>query len=92
MTYCERCKRLEICERVEKGIAHSCVGFTPKKTNADRIRSMSDDDLAEFMCHSVSPSGTINCSACEVQEFCHAGQNGYYYWLRQEAEENGDPG
>ena len=56
------------------------------QTNADRIRSMTDEDLAEFLCHAVSPSGVINCSSCEAQGFCKMGHNGWLDWLKQEAE------
>lgn len=56
-----------------------------KRTHADRIRSMTDEELAEFMCHAVSPSGVINCSSCEAAEFCRMGHNGWLDWLKQEA-------
>ena len=59
-------------------------GYT-RPSNADRIRAMTDEELAEFMCHSVSPSGTVNCSSCEAQGFCRMGHNGWLDWLRQEA-------
>lgn len=55
-------------------------------TNADKIRAMSDEELAEFMCHSVSPNGVANCSACEAAEFCRMGHNGYLDWLKEEAD------
>ena len=62
-------------------------GQLPPKTNADRIRAMTDEELAEFMCHSVSPSGTVNCSSCEAQGFCRMGHNGWLDWLKQEVSE-----
>ena len=55
-------------------------------TNADRIRAMSDKELAEFMCHSVSPSGVANCSACEAAEFCYMGHTGWLDWLKKKVE------
>lgn len=54
------------------------------KTNADRIRSMTDEELAEFMCHNVS-NGTVNCAFCAAAEFCRMGHNGWLDWLREEA-------
>ena len=56
----------------------------PKQTNADRIRAMTDEELAEFMCHNVS-NGTVNCACCAAAEFCRMGHNGWLDWLRQEA-------
>jgi hypothetical protein len=55
------------------------------KTNADRIRAMSNEELAEFMCHNVS-NGTVNCAFCAAAEFCRMGHNGWIDWLKQEAE------
>lgn len=85
MTYCERCKRLEICERVEKGIAHSCVGFLPKKTNADRIRAMSDEELCGFL------QSVVQSRSLPIAFIMGSGQNvlveDWLEWLRQEASE-----
>ena len=60
-----------------------------KKTNADRIRAMTDEELAEFM----------NCGACppgkDVSELCHDEDGGsvpdmcnlcWIGWLKQEVE------
>lgn len=55
------------------------------KTNADRIRGMSDEKLAEFMCHNVS-NGTVNCAFCAAAEFCRMGHNGWIDWLKEETE------
>lgn len=83
MIYCERCKRLEICERVEKGIAHSCVGFTPKKTRGDKIRQMSDEELAQV--------AYFDFCAGVCNDPVRCGQNCYekiLEWLRQEVTED----
>lgn len=55
-------------------------------TNGDRIRSMSDEELAEFMCHNVS-NGTVNCAFCAAAEFCRMGHNGWHDWMKQEADD-----
>ena len=55
-----------------------------KKTNADRIRAMTDKELADFMCRNIS-NGTVNCAFCAVAEFCRMGHNGWLDWLKQEA-------
>ena len=67
-------------------ISDGCLGFE-RMTNADRIRAMSDKELAEFLCHSVSPSGVANCSACEAADFCYFGHVGWLDWLKTEVEE-----
>lgn len=54
-----------------------------KVTNADKIRAMSDEELAEFMCANVS-NGTVNCAFCAAEEFCRMGHNGWLEWLKQE--------
>ena len=65
-----------ICENGER--------FCPRTmTRADRLRSMTDEELAEFMCHNVS-NGTVNCTFCAVAEFCRMGHNGWLEWLKQE--------
>jgi hypothetical protein len=50
-------------------------------TNVDRIRSMTDEELAEFLCHNSK------CGNCNASEFCHDGHTGWLDWLRQEAHE-----
>ena len=62
-----------------------CLGYDPPKTNGDFILSMSDEELAEFMCHNVS-NGTVNCAFCGAAEFCRMGHNGWLDWLKQERE------
>lgn len=52
------------------------------KTNADRIRSMTDEELAEFM-------DGIDCLRCPVGDNCKidACKNQLFKWLQQPAEE-----
>ena len=70
-TDCRKCARSDFCYVDDK----PCIGYEPKKlTNADRIREMSDDELAKFMCH-------VDCA------FCHIGLNDWLDWLKQEAKE-----
>lgn len=62
------------------------VNAKPKPMrNADKIRAMTDEELAEFMCHNVS-NGTVNCAFCAAAEFCRMGHNGWLHWLKQEAD------
>ena len=63
-------------------------GFTVKfkweiQTNADRIRAMTDEKLAEIMAHG-------NCGYCKIHDYCFS-QKGvdcdeaWLNWLRKEA-------
>ena len=56
-----------------------------KKTNADRIRGMNDDDLAEFLCQ-VNGCYQVNCPGAEMCVFQGGKANGLKKWLKQPAE------
>lgn len=57
-------------------------------TNADRIRAMSDEELAKFLCEFRScDSDGYPCSGCKAESYCLAGHNGMEDWLQQPAEE-----
>lgn len=57
-------------------------------TNADRIRGMSDEELAEFLCHFRSDDVVEHaCSGCKAEPYCCYGHNGMIDWLQQPAEE-----
>lgn len=85
-----KCRFPKLCKypHTEDGECDKFCSFNTRevKTNADRIRAMSDEELAEFMCHNVS-NGTVNCAFCSANEFCHMGHNGWLDWLKQEAED-----
>ena len=49
-------------------------------TNADKIRAMTDEELAKFLCQKTK------CHICYGEEYCSFGQNGLLEWLKQEAE------
>lgn len=51
------------------------------KTNADRIRSMSDEELREFMC------SITNCRVCPYEKWAGCG---LLEWLKQPAEVDND--
>ena len=57
--------------------------FEPREiTNADRIRAMSDEELAEYLC------GLTYCCECKYQDACNdCGGDGYLKWLKRPAEE-----
>lgn len=51
-------------------------------TNADRIRRMTDAELARFLC---DISSCRNCIA--KRRICGAGYNGFLDWLKEESNE-----
>ena len=56
-------------------------------TNAERIRSMTDEELAAFLCNLRSEEAYENtCSHCVAERFCRIGHNGMIDWLQQPAE------
>ncbi len=62
-----------------------CLDYTPRQTNADRIRSMSDDELAAtMMCPNESGLAEIECDRsdnCNCYECL-------LKWLQLEVEES----
>ena len=70
---CENCMKYDDC-RTGSGLWQPCGAYVPKSiTNADRIRAMSDEELAEWM---------SRCNA--YGENAEAVQ--WLPWLRQPAE------
>lgn len=69
----------------------SCKRYAKPITNADRIRAMTDEELAEFIeyltsgCDYMSPK-------CYASEFCTYGvcHRAWLDWLKQSAEEGKD--
>ena len=59
MAQCDQCKLKPDCHRGWKTSgdqATNCVSFTSIRTNADRIRSMTDEELEMFM-EEIASSG-----------------------------------
>lgn len=60
----------------------------PARACADRIRSMSNEELSKFLCEFRScDSDGHPCSGCEAERYCYAGHTGMKDWLQQPAEE-----
>lgn len=95
---CENCKKYEDCKS-GSGLTWPCGAYAPKIiTNADRIRAMSDEELAIAL---VKYEGTENrCTPYGGHEHIFYGPNGeacgskseavvmWMVWLRQPAEED----
>ena len=58
---------------------------TDPKTNADRIRAMSDEELAAWVCSHMTP----DCCElrCPARDICSLGDNGLVKWMKQPIEE-----
>lgn len=71
---CENCTKYDDC-RTGSGLTWPCGAYVPKTiTNADRIRKMSDDELAKFLATKLNDD-FYGCPDLILQ------------WLQQPAEE-----
>lgn len=62
-----------------------------KMTNADRIRSMNDEELAMFLCDFRScDADEYICEGCKAAQYCRAGHAGTIDWLQQPGEDIDD--
>ena len=52
-------------------------------TNADKIRAMSDEELAKFLCYFRScDSSEHPCNGCKAEPYCMIGHNGMIIDIR----------
>ncbi|MBC8528249.1 DUF551 domain-containing protein [Christensenellaceae bacterium NSJ-44] len=59
-----------------------------KQTNADRIRDMTDDELAKFLCDLRSCDTDAHpCNKCKAAPFCRPGHTGMIDWLQSPTNE-----
>ena len=81
---CETCKLVDKCDQEDRW--YGCINYKPRPhTNADRIRAMSDEELAELIFDCVAcddcPVGSKKCKRefvkCKDAALC---------WLKQEAD------
>lgn len=81
---CQTCKKYPDC-RTGSGLTWPCGAYAPENTtNADRIRSMSDEELAKFL---VYFDGR-RCEHCAYENRCNNKCiGGVREWLKQPAEE-----
>ena len=76
---CDKCKNeddISLCSRCEDGSEYI------KRTNADRIRSMSDEELAEFLCKVKSDYQWLEHEFPSEEE-----SEEWVEWLQSEVEE-----
>lgn len=86
---CKKCNNLVNgwCEKVidspDPDMQRDCQHFC-EKTNADRIRAMSDEELAMFLCDFRScDADEYICEGCKAEKYCRAGHAGTIDWLQQ---------
>lgn len=62
-------------------------------TNADHIRSMTDEELTKFFCKEILCKNLLTDACykiCPVRKQCSPGHNGILEWLKQPYKENTD--
>ena len=62
-----------------------CSQYTQKtkaQTNADRIRSMTNEELSAFLCNMGQ-----ECYHCIATDYCSPGHTGMLDWLKDEVKE-----
>lgn len=70
---------------------HKEEPFMPPMTNADRIRTMSDEQLAKFLCEFLFCDNAFHpCNNCKGEPYCREGHNGMIDWLQKPAGEDTD--
>lgn len=79
-----KCKKFSDDKVTSWCVWSPCASQTP--SNADRIRSMSDEELAMFLCNFRSYNADVYiCEGCKAEQYCHAGHTGTIDWLQQPA-------
>lgn len=69
----------------DKSIPLRVVKADAPQTNADRIRSMTDEELTAFLCDVRAGTGG-ECAGCLAWNYCSNGHTGWGDWLQQPAE------
>ena len=90
---CEQCKYITVCMAQADCFGqifdpnydgeHGCTDFAPC-TNADRIRSMTDEELAVFLCDD-RPCDFCTCPGFDLCTMDGEKANGILKWLKQPA-------
>lgn len=83
-TDCRKCVKSDFCYVDD---VKPCIGYEPKKlTNADRIRSMTDEELAEWLKQVASSDWKYSSQGVmDKHELCGGTITAWLEWLKQEA-------
>ena len=65
-----------------------CIEHKKPKSNADRIRQMTDEELAEFFCRISECCGNDACMLCPIFEGCAQNVMCVERWLKQEVKDD----
>ena len=97
---CKYCKKLKnhwckaVLDSPDEDLTRECRHFI-HKTNADRIRAMSDEELKYIVRVVIRakdcPMGETECTDCVLHDLCLRGDYYYYNeeeWLKQPVEES----
>lgn len=78
----------KVLDSPDPDIERLCRGFE-RRTNADRIRAMDDEQLAKFLCEFRFCDNAFHpCDNCKGEPYCREGHNGMIDWLQMPAEED----
>ena len=87
--FCGECDRRYACD-IDPDKCDEWPDPVPM-TNADRIRSMSDEELAVWLCDLFSVDTCYtHCPGCDSCNYADGTPNGLKKWLQQPAEEDDD--
>lgn len=85
--------------KIPKGVEVSIPNPRKPRTNADRIRAMSDKELAKMIDAFNAYFGMCNrdeiellCTDCELHDLCCLGEGDALGWLRQPVKDGEDDG
>ena len=63
-----------------------CLGYDPPKTNGDFIRSMSDEELAEWIVAIIAQETIYSARKVPTPDYAIEMRQRWLDWLRQECE------
>ena len=79
---CLSCAKADNCEQADR-VEDYCINHEERPmTNADRIRAMTDEELAEFL--KLMICKFRSCGNCPMNDWCSPGR-GIAEWLKEEA-------
>ena len=81
---CQECNRAFLAQRIKPNF----VSKRKPQTNADRIRAMTDEELAEYLCKTLREAATLiypntHYSMADIEEL----NKDWLDWLKQEVKE-----
>lgn len=89
MVKCINCKHLErdgwCGQTADSPYEHDerQCDFFQTATNGDRIRRMTDEELAALLCDISSHLEEGRCELCIAAPYCRAGHTGFLDWLKE---------